>query len=95
MDPRKRPVAVVLLLGGVAVEEATVPRRRRLRPRPLLHRLLHRGIWHIAIDTEATMTSSDVAFRASANIASFAEDTNGELLIVDVTSGTLYRLVAG
>jgi glucose/arabinose dehydrogenase len=54
-------------------------------------------IWHIATDTEATMTmtSSDVAFRASANIASFTEDTNGELLIVDVTSGTLYRLVAG
>ena len=54
-------------------------------------------IWHIAADTQPTMTmtSADVALRASANIASFTEDTNGELLIVDVKSGALYRLIAG
>jgi len=54
-------------------------------------------IWHIAADTQPTMTmtSSGVALRASANIASFTEDTNGELLIVDVKTGALYRLNAG
>ena len=41
-----------------------------------------------------TMTGT-VVYRSEANVASFAEDANGELLIVDVKSGALYRLIAG
>jgi glucose/arabinose dehydrogenase len=54
-------------------------------------------IWHIAADTPPTMTmtSANAAVRTSAAIASFTEDTNGELLIVDVKSGALYRLIDG
>jgi glucose/arabinose dehydrogenase len=53
-------------------------------------------VWQIAADTAPTMTmTGSDAYRSGASIASFAEDTNGELLIVDVKSGALYRLVAG
>jgi glucose/arabinose dehydrogenase len=53
-------------------------------------------VWHIAADTEATMTMQGTdAFESDTNIASFTEDANGELLIVDVESSALYRLIAG
>ena len=41
-----------------------------------------------------TMQGTD-AFDSGTNLASFTEDTNGELLIIDVKSGALYRLIAG
>ena len=53
-------------------------------------------IWNIATDTQPTltMTAADALDTAFA-IASFAEDTNGELFFVDVKSGALYRLIQG
>lgn len=53
-------------------------------------------VWHIAADTQPTMTMQGTdAFDSGTNLASFTEDTNGELLIIDVKSGALYRLIAG
>jgi glucose/arabinose dehydrogenase len=52
-------------------------------------------IWNILPDTAPTkqMTAGD-ADDTPLSIASFAEDTNGEIYLVDVSSGGLYRLVA-
>ncbi len=52
-------------------------------------------IWNIPIDTPPTLTikAADGA-ETGLSIASFAEDTDGELYIVDVGGGGLYRLVA-
>jgi glucose/arabinose dehydrogenase len=53
-------------------------------------------IWHIATDTPATKTMTLAeAWDSGHNIASFAEDTNGELFLVDVRDSTLYKLVPG
>ena len=53
-------------------------------------------IWHIAMDTPATKTMTVAeAWDSGLNIASFAEDTNGELFLVDVRDSTLYQLVPG
>jgi glucose/arabinose dehydrogenase len=53
-------------------------------------------IWNIATDTAPTrtMVAAD-ASDSGANIASFAEDTNGELYVVDVRTAAIYRVVAG
>ena len=53
-------------------------------------------IWHIATDTPPTLrvTAAD-GWDSNLNIASFAEDTNGELYVIDVRASAIYRLVAG
>ncbi len=53
-------------------------------------------IWHIATDTPATKTMVQAdAWDSHANIASFTEDTNGELYLVDVRTSGIYKLVPG
>jgi glucose/arabinose dehydrogenase len=53
-------------------------------------------IWSIATDTQPTKTMvADDAYDSPFAIASFAEDENGEIYIVDVRSGGLYRLKEG
>jgi glucose/arabinose dehydrogenase len=51
-------------------------------------------IWHIATDTAPTrMVTLDDGWYSSLNIASFAEDTDGELYMVDVRDSAIYKLV--
>jgi glucose/arabinose dehydrogenase len=52
-------------------------------------------IWHIATDTPPTrmMVLAD-GWNSNLNIASFAEDTDGELYLVDVRTSSLYKLIA-
>jgi len=52
-------------------------------------------IWNISPDTAPTkrMTAAD-ADDTELSIASFAEDANGEIYVVDVASSALYRLIA-
>jgi glucose/arabinose dehydrogenase len=52
-------------------------------------------IWHIPTDTVPTrlMTPAD-GWNSNTNPASFAEDTDGELFLVDVRSSGIYKLVA-
>jgi glucose/arabinose dehydrogenase len=53
-------------------------------------------IWHIAPDTPATKTMTQAeAWDAGLHIASFAEDADGELFVVDVRDSTIYKLVPG
>lgn len=53
-------------------------------------------VWQIPGDSQPTVTLSGTdAFQSGLRIASFAEDANGELIVVDVKAGTLWRLVAG
>jgi glucose/arabinose dehydrogenase len=51
-------------------------------------------VWHIPTNTKPTrmMTQAD-GWYANANIASFAEDTDGELFIVDVRTSGIYKLI--
>jgi glucose/arabinose dehydrogenase len=53
-------------------------------------------IWHIAPDTPPTkfVTAAD-GWDSNLNIASFAQDTDGELFLVDVRTSGIYKLVAG
>jgi glucose/arabinose dehydrogenase len=53
-------------------------------------------IWHIATDTQATrtMTAAD-GWDSNLNIASFAQDTDGELYVVDVRTAALYKIIQG
>ncbi len=51
-------------------------------------------IWHIATDTPATKTMTQAeAWDSDLNIASFAEDLDGELFVVDVRDSAIYKLV--
>ncbi len=52
-------------------------------------------IWHIATDTPPTrtVTAAD-GWDSRANIASFTEDTDGELYLVDVRTSGIYKLIA-
>jgi glucose/arabinose dehydrogenase len=52
-------------------------------------------IWHIATDTAPTrmMVPAD-AWNSNTNPASFAEDRDGELFLVDVRTSFIYKLVA-
>lgn len=53
-------------------------------------------IWHIAPDTPATKTMTQAeAWDSSLHIASFAEDADGELFVVDVRDSAIYKLVPG
>jgi hypothetical protein len=53
------------------------------------------NLWNIARDTTPTLTlTSTGALSTGLNIASFGEDTNGEVYIVHL-GGTLHRLVQG
>jgi glucose/arabinose dehydrogenase len=52
-------------------------------------------IWHIATDTAPTRTMSTTdGWGSELNPASFAEDADGELYIVDVRTASIYKLVA-
>jgi glucose/arabinose dehydrogenase len=52
-------------------------------------------IWHIATDTAPTrMVTLADGWNSTKNPASFAEDTNGELFLVDVRSSQIWKLVA-
>jgi glucose/arabinose dehydrogenase len=53
-------------------------------------------IWHIATDTAPTkfVTPAD-GWDSNLNIASFAQDTDGELYLVDVRNSGIYKLIAG
>jgi glucose/arabinose dehydrogenase len=53
-------------------------------------------IWNIATDTAPTrtMTAAD-GWSSGLNPASFAQDNDGELFIVDVRTGSIYKLVPG
>ena len=52
-------------------------------------------IWHIATDTAPTrmLTAAD-GWNSTIHPASFAEDGDGELFLVDVRASMLYKLVA-
>jgi uncharacterized repeat protein (TIGR03806 family) len=53
------------------------------------------NLWHIARDTTPTLTlAAGSELSTSLSIASFAQDTGGELYIVDL-GGTLYQIVPG
>ena len=53
-------------------------------------------IWHIATDLPPTkMLVHADGWWSNLNIASFAQDTNGELYIVDVRTSGLYKIIAG
>jgi glucose/arabinose dehydrogenase len=53
-------------------------------------------IWSIASDTQPTMTMTAAdAYQSGLSVASFAQDVSGELFVIDVKSGALYRLIAG
>jgi len=53
-------------------------------------------IWNIAADTAPTLTVTTTdGWESGLNPASFAQDTNGELFIVDVRTASIYKLVAG
>ena len=53
-------------------------------------------IWHIATDTPPTlMVTRRMAGIPHLNIASFAQDTDGELYLVDVRTSGIYKLVPG
>jgi len=54
-------------------------------------------IWHIPTDTAPTkMVTHADGWDSNVNIASFAQDTDGELFIIDVrTTGGIYKLIAG
>jgi hypothetical protein len=52
-------------------------------------------LWNIATDTAPTVTmTDDDADSTGRSISSFAEDTNGELYVLDVSDGGIYKLVA-
>jgi glucose/arabinose dehydrogenase len=53
-------------------------------------------IWNIATDTAPTRTvvTAD-SWQSGLNPASFAQDNDGELFIVDVRTGSIYKLVPG
>jgi glucose/arabinose dehydrogenase len=53
-------------------------------------------VWHIATDTPPTrmLTTAD-GWWSNLNIASFAQDTDGELYLVDVRTSGIYKLVPG
>ena len=51
-------------------------------------------IWHIATDTAPTRTVTHAdGWNSNTNPASFAEDTNGELFLVDVRTSGLWKLI--
>jgi glucose/arabinose dehydrogenase len=51
-------------------------------------------IWHIPTDTAPTlMITPAMGWDSNTNIASFAEDLNGELFMVNVRDGTIHKLV--
>jgi uncharacterized repeat protein (TIGR03806 family) len=53
------------------------------------------NLWHIARDTDPTLTvTGATALDTNLNVASFAQDTDGELYIVSL-AGTLHRLAQG
>ena len=63
------------------------------------HRTLRKyakRIWHIPTDTAPTkfVTPAD-GWDSNLNIASFAQDTDGELFLVDVRTSGIYKLIAG
>jgi glucose/arabinose dehydrogenase len=53
-------------------------------------------VWHIATDTAPTLRvlSAD-GWHSDLNIASFAEDADGELFLVDVRTSAIFKLVPG
>jgi glucose/arabinose dehydrogenase len=52
-------------------------------------------LWNIAADTAPTVRlTADDADSTGRSISSFAEDTNGELYVLDVADGGIYKLVA-
>ena len=53
-------------------------------------------VWHIATNTAPTLrvTAAD-GWDSGLNIASFAEDANGELFMIDVRDSGIYKLVPG
>jgi len=52
-------------------------------------------LWHMSTDTAPTrMVVQADAWDSLTHPASFTEDTNGELYLVDVRSSGLYKLVA-
>jgi hypothetical protein len=53
-------------------------------------------IWHIATDTTpTTLLALADGWYSHLNIASFAEDVDGELYLVDVRDSGIYKLVPG
>jgi uncharacterized repeat protein (TIGR03806 family) len=48
-------------------------------------------IWHIANDTEPTLTIEDGGYESGLSISSFAEDQDGELYVVSIT-GSVHRI---
>jgi glucose/arabinose dehydrogenase len=53
-------------------------------------------IWHIPTDTQPTKFVTDAdGWDSGLNIASFAQDTDGELFLVDVRTSGIYKLIAG
>ena len=53
-------------------------------------------IWHIATDTMPTLSVTQAdGWDSNLNIASFAEDRDGELFVVDVRTSAIYKLVPG
>jgi hypothetical protein len=53
-------------------------------------------IWNIATDTAPTRTVTTTdGWESGLNPASFTEDNDGELYIVDVRTGSIYKLIQG
>jgi glucose/arabinose dehydrogenase len=53
-------------------------------------------IWNIATDTAPTLTVTTTdGWSSGLHPASFAQDNNGELFIIDVRTGFIYKIVAG
>jgi hypothetical protein len=53
-------------------------------------------IWTIDTNTQPSlMVTLDDGWYSHLNIASFAQDTDGELYLVDVRTSGIYKLVAG
>jgi len=97
--PLTAPVAEYAHPTGVAVSGGFVYRGSAiagLTGRYVFGDYISGFIWHIATDTAPTqlLTSGD-GWDSNLNIASFAEDADGELFMVDVRDGALYKLVPG
>ncbi|HEY6123638.1 MAG TPA: PQQ-dependent sugar dehydrogenase [Steroidobacteraceae bacterium] len=78
--------------GGVVYRGSAIP---ALHGRYVFGDFGSGNLWHIARDTAPTLNlTADMALSTGLQIASFGEDTNGEVYIVHL-GGTLHRLAQG
>jgi len=53
-------------------------------------------IWHIPTDTAPTkMVTQADGWKSNLHPATFAQDTDGELFLIDVRVSAIYKLIAG